>query len=258
MITNDITYELFCLNSTNRLTQLKKTHNSFVKQVKEIVDWLDKEKVNVYKITTRTEFLYETYVPNLNATNNFELFLNIQYKHYKEAKANINLYIEEYKRVQKTNMDRTLYNKIIKKLNTKLSNEIIDNAYSFYVDMFGTIKIDFVRSKHKMVDWYKSNINKQKLLDEGKIPYSKEEEEKAIELGIEYKGVKYLEFHSLFDLKVTWNRNKQSKHSIPNLINYDYRPSSFLISKIAEINRNTTILDKVKKYNIKPYNYETN
>lgn len=103
---------------------------------------------------------------------------------------------QEYKNLNKLKVEYSIYLKIIKKFNLKISKEIVHRQYVFKLGYgLGSLKAVRKVTNRDKVNWKESNKRKRALLDKGLIPYYKEDEIAAIERGEKYEGVEWLILH---------------------------------------------------------------
>lgn len=138
--------------------------------------------------------LAERYVNkgNLYTLSDFEY----QYEYYKKAHKRYVKHQSYIKELENKIRSYIIYTKIVKKFNLKLAKEIVERQYIFSLG-YGLGKIAAVRktSKRNKVNWFASLKRKEQILEKGGIPFSREEEKRALEEGKEYKGEKYLIYH---------------------------------------------------------------
>lgn len=82
--------------------------------------------------------------------------------------------------------------------------------------------------KTKFVNWKESNENKQRLIENRELPYNKKDEEIAKELGVEYRGVKWLVYHNE-DVMYWWCWNKNVR--LRNKELYSFTPTEYKNTK---------------------------
>lgn len=123
----------------------------------------------------------------------------IFFKYLKAYKKNFDrlakhkLYLET---LEKQRISFVLYKAIIKKFNTKISNEIVFNQYTFNLGYnLGSLFLAHKRVEKTIVNWGESYKLKDKIIENGGIPYYTEEHEEATKNGEEYLGEKWLIYH---------------------------------------------------------------
>lgn len=119
-------------------------------------------------------------------------YANMVLKNYYELRQPIETASKELKEVKKEKISYTIYKEIISLHNRKVTEYLLETGKTFENKYFGTLKVYYRENVPSIVNWGKSNENKKKLLEQGLIPYKKEDEDKALAEGKEYKGVKWL------------------------------------------------------------------
>lgn len=177
----------------------------------DVKSFLDNYKA-VYKIDLMT---YEEFAKNqystgefyahtkglfINKKNNYKATSNL-YKLYKLARQQKELYnikhqidiweqmldltIDEYKSVLES-----FYNEVVRNLIVEGKGYVLEQPLGWIC--INRCKV--VEGKRKLLDFKATKDNKQKLLDEGKRLWNKEEAEYAARVGVDYQGVDYRVF----------------------------------------------------------------
>lgn len=130
---------------------------------------------------------------------------------------------------------------IIKRINELIVDALIYKGYQLKDDFIGTIKIINAKDKKKRPDWNKSFINKQKLIEQGKVPYMKADAEKALKENKPYNGVPWLIYHnSENSLWFNWSYGLRPALILPNIRNYVFVPlrgTSGAVAKLQEFRK---------------------
>lgn len=205
-LNNNIYFELYYLDLASKTEKLYEDR-------KIIVDSFDyfKKMLKAYEeyFKYNTSILLEDFVKNPNLPLKGKLaerFVtkNNSLKTYDDFKYYTKKYKDSYNRLKKIDdkivsyreavIKKKYFNKVVQIFNSKISERIVENQYSFNMGYYlGILRIVNKTTKKPKVNWGKTNENKKKLLEQGKTLYKKEEEEKAIKEGKEYLGEKYLE-----------------------------------------------------------------
>lgn len=255
MIQSNLIHKVYCLALEEQIKEVEFNLNSAISNFNKFVNLLTKNKElidstlnlkldkilefnkidldnlkypisNIYSEQTTTKYKAIQYYIT-NAFNTKKIIIKNK-KYLKDLKNQL--------------IDYTLFNIIIKKFNTKVSEEIIYNNYKFSMDKtFGYLGVTMVESKRKRVDWGKSNKNKAELLSKGLIPYLKKDAE-SIE---NYQGVEWLEYHPSKDFVFYWNTTFKYNNNYNFLLKqFSFKPARQGSSKAKAI---TTKLQEVKQ-----------
>lgn len=131
--------------------------------------------------------------PEVLAKDTTEIkYANIVLKTYYELRQPIEIATTEIHQLVKQKISYSIYKEIISLHNKKVVQYLVDTGKTFENKYLGTLKLVYRENTKAVVNWNESNKNKKALLEQGLIPYKKEDEEAAIANGQEYKGVKWL------------------------------------------------------------------
>lgn len=93
------------------------------------------------------------------------------------------------------------YRGYIRRYYIQVQREVLDGRGYMFSNNLGTLLINRVKvhkeSQTPVMDYKKSRENKERLIEEGKIPYSKKDHDACIKKDIPYYGVKYLSFKKI-------------------------------------------------------------
>jgi len=106
-----------------------------------------------------------------------------------------NITIAEFKRCL---VSKTVYNKLSEQYNKQCVLKLLDGGSIKFATDYGSVVVyvNKVRANVKRPDWKKSNAYKEFLISNGRVPYLKEDEEKAIAKGETYLGEKWLIYNT--------------------------------------------------------------
>lgn len=206
-IDNKLFYKLY--NSSNEIKkeELKKDIEKFENTLKTFKGFLNNASVYFEKVSKeKKEVLYEAPFKTLKEyTDIIPSFVVVEgkkytkksfdlyYNGYQRAYKTLQLKKEEYNNIKDSEINKNIYNFIIREFNLSISELIVKEQYVLKMGYrLGNLECVRKTPKRKPINWDASNKNKQRLLDEGKIPYYKEDEKKAKEKGLKYKGIKWL------------------------------------------------------------------
>lgn len=119
-------------------------------------------------------------------------YANMVLKNYYELRKPIAIAAEEVRELKKEKISYTVYQTVISLHNKKLAEYLVNTGKTFENKYLGRLKILYKENTASIVNWNESNKKKAELLAKGLIPYKREDEEKALAEGREYKGVKWL------------------------------------------------------------------
>lgn len=247
-------YEIYIRFSVNKIEELKK-QNEVYKNNLLILN----NKIKKYE--TVLEKYCRTDVDTVLAFNNKSHIKNVYFPNYpiydKGNKINfkaLKLYITKYieynhiftkntqliKKYKKEIISKRVFVAIIKKFNSKIVDKIVYNNLNFTINkLFGTIGIYKVVSKRQRINWGQSTKNKNKLLEQGKIPYIKADAEN----NPNYKGEQWIVYRSPLDFFIQWRRNTLSQQLNPMLADYSFIPArgnNSFVSRLGEFKKDVT------------------
>jgi len=134
---------------------------------------------------------------------------------------------DEYEELKKYNISSDLHKEILKAYDYLLTGYLIDgNIYSMGCNM-GNLYIKRKKNtyRRKIIDFGKSYKERQRVIDEGLIPYRKKDEEEAAAKGEEYNGVKWLLYRFTdYNYWLEWHHKDEA---FPNIDVYSFAPSMF-------------------------------
>lgn len=232
MITQDLFYQLYKEEKAYKINELLQKTVSYLEHRKTIRDNLIKYKDIIDERSNKT---YE----NLITTTDSNVLSNIKFRGINKKTEDIILMYLEYhisanKVIVKTenNIDKirdkthsyTLYRRILSDFNKKIIKRIIEERYVLKVGHYlGEFKMIKHTTKKPMVNWELSNINKARIIEEGKVLFKKEDKDEAEKQGLEYEGVEWLEFHSATQLWLDWNYHIANTTFMPILKDYTFK-----------------------------------
>lgn len=164
------------------------------------------------------------------------------------------LYESYVKIYPNTKIDYKLFSKVLKECNKKIVELIVSKAYSFKMGYnLGELRVvqfepTYRKSKNGQLygypDWKTSNENKQRIIDEGGIPFESYKDKDGNIIG-NNGGKKWLVYCTddisvrFYWYKKKYNDGKRYYYSIPHSINYSFTPTK----------QNKLFLAKFKKEN---------
>lgn len=257
MITINTLYDLYLLYNENEINDIQKEITTSKQQLGKLKKTFEKhqdilgDKINIPNLLLGKV----NNIPSSKCRTPQDKWLDIQVRMY------YNLYLPLPERearienIKKNIIPFKVFKYIIHRYNDLLLSEVIENKYKFYHPNFGTLLARLHIGKKKTVNWGKSNENKQRLLDEGRIPYYKEDEDKAKAAGLEYKGEVWLEFiDNTTHIYLYWNT---TFNNICNTIK-GIREYKFFASKGERgvLNKLTTFRKTLSNEQLESYRYE--
>ncbi len=168
---------------------------------------------------------------------NLEKYFNIKLAGYNQI---YNIYENKLKvkeQLIKQQIKSPVFFYILQRFNELLFLELVHSAYQFKDLFVGGFYVIVNKNKKPVINWGISIKNKNKLLEEGKIPYTKQSEQEAKENGIEYKGEPWLSYLSDYSLFYQWDLLNTQFIRIPNIKNFTFVPYRGKLSPVKELAR---------------------
>lgn len=196
MVTINTIYDLYILYNQKEIEEIEKEITSIKRQITTIKNVLIKhqdilgDKVNMSNLLLGKV----SGIPAIHCRTQKDKWLDIQIKLYYKLFCNIPERERTIKTIQDNIVPFKVFKYIVHRYNDLLLTEVIERRYKFFHPNFGTLFARLNIGKKKTVNWGASHANKKRLLEEGKIPYYKKEEEEAKRQGIEYKGEPWIEY----------------------------------------------------------------
>lgn len=183
--------------------------------------------------------------------NNIDKYFNLQLNNFNRI---LPIYINKQKKQEELNKAQipfVEYKYILRRFNELLTDAILYEAYEFYELFLGKLTVIATTSKRQVIDWGISTRNKNKLIEEGKIPYLKADAEKAKEQGIEYHGVKWIDYLKGIRLYYDWELKNVQFIRIPNIKDFSFIPyngNGSAIVKLTTLRKSLTDEELINKY----------
>ncbi len=173
--------------------------------------------------------------------SNEERYFNLKLDQYYIILNNYNTQLEQKDRLVKHMIKRKVYKYIIINFNKKLVKQLIFNKYKFNQFKLGGLSCHCGKNKNKPIDWVKSNINKDKLIKEGKIPYIKEDARLAEEQGLPYIAYEWIVYGNDYSFFFRWDITQHNFITLPNIKYFTFIPvkSKYGFIKVLSAFRNT-------------------
>lgn len=253
MIQNKVIYEIYSQLLLTKIGEakeqlleakkLKDTCSKFISVNKKVINsTLNVTVDDILSFSTIKQQNTIKYPIFTNSTTNFKAIKLYIDNYIKYNKSYMN--ILKYHNSLKTQLiSYTLYNKIVKKCNTKASDKIIYENYKFSLnEQFGYIYIIKNENHRKRVNWQKSLKVKEEIIKRGGIPYRKKD---ALN-NADYKGEFWLHYHPAIDFFFHWNKNSKIVKGHQHLLNqFTYKParqgssnSKAITTKLREVTAN--------------------
>lgn len=139
---------------------------------------------------------------------------------------------------------------IIGKINGYFEEEILNGKRVYLGNGLGYIYIRYFKGNIKpKVDHKESKLKKQRIIEQGGIPYNRKDHEKAIREGREYDGIEWLVYHTTPIPYISWrgfivlnSKGSVMLTTVPNALSYEFRPARHNHSGYKE----SEILEHVK------------
>ena len=169
--------------------------------------------------------------------SNEERYFNLKLKQYYELSTIYDNQIEQKNRLISHKVKRKTYKYIVANFNNKLVNHMIFKKYKFNQFKLGGLCCHCNKNKNKPIDWVKSNINKEALLKEGKIPYTKEDAKIAEEKGLPYVAHEWLVYGNDYSFFFKWDITVHNFITMPNIKYFTFIPTKSSTSFIKVLSR---------------------
>jgi hypothetical protein len=190
-----------------------------------------------------------------NPTSSYEIFYNAKLKDYNSSCIIYNNKIEVKNLILQHKIKPVIFNYILNRFNELLSEEIIYYKYKFKDLFLGGLLLISNKSPRPSINWKISLDNKKKLIEEGKIPYLKNDAEVAKQNNQEYNGIKWLHEFTGFSLFFQWELENKQFIRLPNIKNFTFEPyrgSNSPVSKLTEY-KNTLTEAQLTNFNTEHY-----
>ena len=256
MITIKTMYDFYSLTFKNNINEVKEEIIILENTKALIIKSLYTNNIPEYIILDKDKIEKGELELISSPFTNKEKFYNIQVDNLKDYIIRINNRKRYIKEQESKLIPFKIYAYIIKRFNMLLTEAIINEAYEFFDLFLGKLYIITTDKRRPSIDWKKSNENKNKLLEEGKIQYLKADAEKAKEEGKEYKGIQWLENIKTLGMFFKWELKNVQYVRIPNLANYNFIPYDSRRGPVEQLNSlrkkytEEELIKKFKKDNV--------
>jgi hypothetical protein len=232
MITHNTMYDFHNVELKSRLESIKEELLDLERRKTNLINYF-KSNVCPFKLEDDTDI--DTLFAFSPATSNPEKFFNLKLAQYKELVLLIENKKEVEQRLLKYKIPQGIFTYILKRFNELLYQEMIYNKYQFKTLFLGGLYVFCNKNKNKVINWKKSLENKAILLEQGKVPFTKKDEQEAKENGLDYKGEQWLEYLSDYSFFFNWDIQTAQFIRISNIRNYTFMPVRGLASPVAEL-----------------------
>lgn len=261
MIQNNLIYQIYSKALLDKIEKVKKDLKEY-KSLRDVCKrsiLLNKDFIND-SLNVKTDVIltystdkemnsikYPIYSNNPSLLKAVKLYIT----NYIDYNKLYNFNLEELNTLKSQVISYSIFNNIIKKFNTKISDKIIYENYKFSMnETFGYISVIKTENHRKRVNWNKSLKNKKEILDRGGIPYKKEDAKN----NPNYKGEFWLEYHPAIDFFFHWTRPKFLKSYAYLLRQYTYKPArqgssncKAITTKLREVTNNRDLAFQLYK-----------
>ena len=222
LINNKLMYDLFELDRNKQILALQRQIKSIQVTREKCLSYFDNHNLPVDVDLVVLKEGKETLIPN--PTTAAEHVYNIKLKAFNESHAIYTNKFQAKKELQDHKIPFNVFCFILKRCNELLIKNIIWKGYVFNNLFLGKIDIFYNKSIKPSIDWGTSMKNKQKLLQENKVPYLKKDAEEAKLKGIEYNGIDWLAYIKEGNLFFQWTLELAQYTRLPNLRNFTFIP----------------------------------
>ena len=223
MITIKTMFELHRVEADVKLRELEKELIVVEKSKKETENYL-LENYNKLSIKYEEPELLSGTCILLTPNTKLDTYFNIRLKHYNQVCTTYQNKLQVKVQLEKQCIIKEEFNYIIQRFNTLLYKELVNNAYHFKDIYLGGFCVIVNKNTRPVINWGKSIKNKTRLLANGLVPYTKQGEKEAKDLGLEYKGVAWLEYIENYRLFYDWTLTSPNYCRMPNLANFSFIP----------------------------------
>lgn len=248
MITSKTMYQLHNSELEIKITDINN-------QIQSLKEYLSKYKktINYYNTTILESDLFSGTYEILNPKNNIEKYISINLIAYNKTLKNLNEKTQIKKELEEYKIKETIFCYILRRFNTLLYKEILYNNYIFKNLFLGGFSVICAKNTKNVIDWKKSNENKNKILEQGLTPFLKKDKELAEQQNLEYKGVNWIEYITDYRLFYNWELENAQFIRIPNIKNFTFIPLRGKKSAVQELTILTNSLteeERINKYKI--------
>ena len=145
--------------------------------------------------------------------------------------------LEEITKLKKQKINEGVFVFILKRFNKLLIDAIVKEGYCFYSLFIGGLKVKVVKRTKPEINWGESIKAKEKLLEQGLIPFTKEDEKKAIENNEQYNGVQWLVHLPVIATYFEWCLETAQFFRISNIKNFKFDPVRGIDSPVTLLRR---------------------
>lgn len=233
MITHNTMYDFHNVELQTRIESTKKEIEDLQERKDRAITYFKSSLCPI--VLTQDQITNQDLKEIDNPDSNPKKYYNLKVNQYKELCTLLDNKKEVLNKLLKYKIPQGVFSFILKRFNELLYKEMIYNKYVFSTLFLGKLDVICNKNKHKVINWKVSIDNRNKLLSEGKVPYTKEGERKALEAGLDYKAEQWLEYlpeHSFF---FNWDLQVAQFIRLPNIRNFTFVPVRGLASPVAEL-----------------------
>lgn len=191
-----------------------------------------------YKARIDYELLYKGLHEQIEFPfDNSDKYFNIQIKNYNVHNVLYSTKLEEITKLKKQKINEGVFVFILKRFNKLLIDAIVKEGYCFYSLFIGGLKVKVVKRTKPEINWGESIKAKEKLLEQGLIPFTKEDEKKAIENNEQYNGVQWLVHLPVIATYFEWCLETAQFFRISNIKNFKFDPVRGIDSPVTLLRR---------------------
>lgn len=267
MVDIKVMHEIYVRELNTKKDVFKNKLSEYISKHEKLVELLCKHKdtINLYLNVTLNNILSNT---SKNFIDSITYPIMKVYDNGKEINFDvIKLYIKEYTWVNNIivtykreieKIDNQIipfkdYSDIINSFNNQMIDKIIHENYKFEPRAtFGSIYVIRNENERKRVNWGASDKKKKQLIEEGKIPYKKED---ALTIP-NYQGVNWLVYLPSIDYYLQWSKTYTGIKLNPWLKDYGYNPArgvNSIVSKLTEVKKDTELAARLYTRTIKKF-----
>lgn len=247
MITINSMYDLYCIENKTEIENINKELKILEDTINNIKDYF-KETI---EDTIFLEKILQGKEKPIIINKKEDKFFNIQLITYNNIYYRYNNKINKLKELENKLLSFIIYKYIIKRFNQLLVDAIIEQSYIFSNLFIGKLYIITGNNRKLVPDWVKSNKNKNKLIEEGKIPFCKKDYQDCVSKNIPYNGIKWLEYIDSFGILFKWKITSLQFVRLANIVNYTflpYRSKNGTVKKLNIVKNKYTKEELIIKY----------
>lgn len=225
VITNKSMFELHDVELTLKIQEIDDRLKLVTRARAKLLIWFKYNNYSIRKMEfNKKHFIDHKILSIALPIYSIDKYYNIQLNSFYEFNKEYFKLIKDKENLINLKINEKIFTSILIKFNTKLGDSIIEDDYNLKHHYLGNIGKHLNKSPRLTVDWSTSNKNKQKLLEEGRIPELKVDRELAKEKGEEYKGESWLAYNSPYNFYFKWTIEYYQSIKFFNMKNYQFIP----------------------------------